>query len=168
MLRWLNKGADGLISLSALVGTLGLLAEVVVILTDVIGRYFGKPLSGAQDISQMAMVIVVFGGMALCDKVGGHISVDLFENSMPNWMIRAGDIVSALLGALIFFGIAWTTWASVAQMRGYGIILTTNIIGLPFDWFKGAIIVMSVITGIGMSLRALALILGVKPVREAA
>jgi len=168
LLRWLNKGADGLISLSALVGTLGLLAEVVVILTDVIGRYFGKPLSGAQDISQMAMVIVVFGGMALCDKVGGHISVDLFENSMPNWMIRAGDIVSALLGALIFFGIAWTTWASVAQMRGYGIILTTNIIGLPFDWFKGAIIVMSVITGIGMSLRALALILGVKPVREAA
>lgn len=168
MLRWLNKGADGLISLSALVGTLGLLAEVVVILTDVIGRYFGKPLSGAQDISQMAMVIVVFGGMALCDKVGGHISVDLFESSMPNWMNRIGDIVSALLGALIFFGIAWTTWASVAQMRGFGIILTTNIIGLPFDWFKGAIIVMSVITGIGMSLRALALIIGFKPAREAA
>jgi hypothetical protein len=70
LLRWLNKGADGLISLSALVGTLGLLVEVVVILTDVVGRYFGKPLSGAQDITQMAMVIVVFGGMALCDKIG--------------------------------------------------------------------------------------------------
>ncbi|SMH41932.1 TRAP transporter small permease [Maritimibacter sp. HL-12] len=168
MLRWLNKGADGLISLSALVGTLGLLVEVVVILTDVVGRYFGKPLSGAQDITQMAMVIVVFGGMALCDKIGGHISVDIFETSMPNWMIRAGDIVSALLGALIFFGIAWTTWASIAQMRGFGIILSTNIIGLPFDWFKGAIIVMSVITGIGMSLRAIALILGLKPVRKTA
>jgi TRAP-type C4-dicarboxylate transport system permease small subunit len=168
LLRWLNKGADGLISLSALVGTLGLLVEVVVILTDVVGRYFGKPLSGAQDITQMAMVIVVFGGMALCDKIGGHISVDIFETSMPNWMIRAGDIVSALLGALIFFGIAWTTWASIAQMRGFGIILSTNIIGLPFDWFKGAIIVMSVITGIGMSLRAIALILGLKPVRKTA
>jgi len=130
--------------------------------------YFGKPLSGAQDITQMAMVIVVFGGMALCDKIGGHISVDIFETSMPNWMIRAGDIVSALLGALIFFGIAWTTWASIAQMRGFGIILSTNIIGLPFDWFKGAIIVMSVITGIGMSLRAIALILGLKPVRKTA
>ena len=168
MFGLINKGADGLIRLSALVGIFGLFVEVVVILTDVVGRYFGKPLSGAQDISQMAMVLVVFGGMAICDKMGGHIAVDLFENSMPRWMVRTGDFLSALLGALIFFGIAWTTWASVAQMRGYGIILTTNIIGLPFDWFKGAIIVMSVITGIGMSLRAVAMAFGPKPAREAA
>jgi TRAP-type C4-dicarboxylate transport system permease small subunit len=168
LLSWLNKGADGLIRLSALVGTFGLLAEVIVILIDVIGRYFGLPLTGAQDISQMAMVIVVFGGMALCDKVGGHISVDLFESYMPNWMNRLGDIISALLGAVIFFGIAWTTWASVAQMRGFGIILKTNIIGLPFDWFKGAIIVMSLITALGMTLRAIGLILTPGAHKEAA
>ncbi|GGD20390.1 TRAP transporter small permease [Sinisalibacter lacisalsi] len=168
MLRWLNKGADGLISLSALVGTLGLLAEVVVILTDVVGRYFGVPLTGAQDLSQMAMVIVVFGGMALCDKVGGHISVDLFESSMPTWANRLGDILSTLLGALIFLGIAWTTYASIAQMRGYGIILKTNIIALPFDWFKGAIIVMSLITALGMILRAIGLVFTPRPRREAA
>jgi len=87
---------------------------------------------------------------------------------MPNWMIRAGDIGAALLGAVVFFGIAWTTWASIAQMRGYGIILKTNIIGLPFDWFKGAIVVMSIITALGMTLRAVALILGKTPHKEAA
>ena len=168
MLALIDKGADRLIRLSALIGTLGLLAEVVVIIIDVIGRYFGAPLRGAQDISMMGMVLIVFGGMALADRIGGHITVDLLEGSMPNWMIRAGDIGAALLGAVVFFGIAWTTWASIAQMRGYGIILKTNIIGLPFDWFKGAIVVMSIITALGMTLRAVALILGKTPHKEAA
>lgn len=168
MLGTLQKGADGLTSLSALVGTIGLLGEVVVILIDVVGRYFGSPLSGAQDIATMLMVLIVFGGMALCDKIGGHISVDLLENSMPRWLIRAGDVVSGILGAVIFIGIAWTTAASIIQMRGYGIILSTNIIGLPFDWFKGAIVVMSSITALGMILRVITLVAGYNPRKEAA
>jgi TRAP-type C4-dicarboxylate transport system permease small subunit len=168
VLGTLQKGADGLTSLSALVGTIGLLGEVVVILIDVIGRYFGSPLSGAQDIATMLMVLVVFGGMSLCSKIGGHISVDLLENSMPRWLIRAGDVASGILGAVIFIGIAWTTWASIAQMRGYGIILSTNIIGLPFDWFKGAIVVMSSITALGMILRVITLVAGYNPRKEAA
>ena len=55
MLALSQRGADGLTCPSALILTLGLLTEVVVILIDVIGRYFGQPLTGAQDISQMAM-----------------------------------------------------------------------------------------------------------------
>ena len=94
--------ADGLIRLSALVGTIGLVIEVVVILIDVIGRFFGSPLTGAQDISQMSMVLIVFGGMALCDKIGGHVNVDLLENAMPRWMIWVGDFASAVIGAVIF------------------------------------------------------------------
>jgi TRAP-type C4-dicarboxylate transport system permease small subunit len=82
LLAILNKGADGLTRLSALIGTLGLITEVVVILVDVVGRAFHHPLTGAQDISTMAMVLLVFGGMALCDRIGGHISVDLFETSI--------------------------------------------------------------------------------------
>jgi TRAP-type C4-dicarboxylate transport system permease small subunit len=83
-------------------------------------------------------------------------------------LIRAGDVASGILGAVIFIGIAWTTWASIAQMRGYGIILSTNIIGLPFDWFKGAIVVMSSITALGMILRVITLVAGYNPRKEAA
>lgn len=166
MLDTLQKGADGLTRLSALIGTLGLIAEVVVILIDVIGRFFGNPLTGAQDISTMAMVLVVFGGMALCDKIGGHISVDLFENSMSGWMVRVGDVVSALLGAAIFAGIAWTTWDSAALSRMLN--LSTNIINLPKAWFQYFVIAASLITALGMLLRAVTLTLGRKPRKEAA
>jgi len=163
VLATVQKGADGLTRLSALIATLGLITEVVVILVDVIGRYFGAPLKGAQDISEMAMVVLVFGAMALCDKVGGHISIDLFENAMPRWMVRSGDIASALIGAAIFLGIAWTTWQSAELSKMLN--LATNIIKLPKVWFQYFILVASLITAAAMILRAISLILTPQPHR---
>lgn len=158
MLSTLDRAAERLIALSALIGTLGLIVEVVVILIDVTGRYFGAPLRGAQDISTMTLVLIVFGGMALCDRVGGHISVDILERSFPGWMNRAGDVLSALLGAAVFLGIAWTMWDSAALSRMLN--LSTNIIRLPKAWYQYAVIAMSLITALGMLIRAVSLIAG--------
>lgn len=158
MLRALDTLAGRVIALSAFLGTLGLLTEVVVILADVTGRFFGAPIRGAQDITQMAMVVLVFGGMALCDRQGGHIAVDLFERHFPDWANRLGDILSALLGAAIFLGIAWTMWESSFISRM--LRSATNIIGLPKVWFQYYVIVSSLITAFGMALRALVLTLG--------
>lgn len=162
MLSAINKLADRLIGLSALFGSIGLVVEVVVILIDVIGRYFGSPLIGAQDISQMTMVIVVFGGMALCDKLGGHISVDIFEHVFPPRMLWLGDVISPLLGAVIFCGIAWTSWESAGLSRMLN--LATNIIYLPKAWFQYVVVVLSVITAFGMFMRGLGVAMGGKPV----
>jgi len=148
-----NKLADRLIDLSAILGSIGLLVEVLVILIDVTGRYFGAPLTGAQDISQMTMVIVVFGGMALCDKLGGHISVDVFEHVFPPRVLWLGDVIGPLLGGVIFCGIAWTVWESAALSRMLN--LATNIIYLPKAWFQYVMVVLSLITAFGMFLRAL-------------
>lgn len=145
--------ADRLISLSALIGTIGLIVEVSVIIIDVIGRYFGHPLTGARDMSQMAMVVVVFGGMAMCDKVGGHISVDIFESKFPAIVNKLSDIISPLIGAVIFLILAWTLWESSVLSRMLN--LATNIIYLPKAWFQYIAIFMSLITALGMTLRAL-------------
>jgi len=158
----INKLADRLISLSALLGSIGLIVEVVVILIDVTGRYFGAPLTGAQDISQMTMVIVVFGGMALCDKLGGHISVDIFEHVLPTRVLWLGDVIAPLLGGLIFCGIAWTVWESAALSRMLN--LATNIIYLPKAWFQYVVVVLSLITALGMFMRGFGIAVAGKPV----
>jgi TRAP-type C4-dicarboxylate transport system permease small subunit len=164
MLDRLDRWAAGLTSLAALIGTLGLITEVVVILIDVVGRYFGAPLSGAQDVSTMAMVILVFGGMALCDRLGGHIAVDLFEPAMPRWMRQAGDVISAILGAAIFIGIAWTMWESAQLSKMLN--LATNIIQLPKVWFQYVVVVFSLIAAFGMGLRAVTLMFGRSRTRQ--
>lgn len=156
MLKRLNKIADRLISLSALIGGIGLIVEVIVILIDVIGRFFDMPLVGAQDISQMSMIVLVFGAMALCDKTGGHIAVDIFENAFPTWLNRLIDIFSALAGALIFALIAWAIYESskISQM----LHLATNIIYLPKVYFQWAVCAFSMITSLAMLLRGISLI----------
>ncbi len=158
MLAMLRKGADGLISATALVGTAGLIFEVCVILVDVMGRVLGHPLYGAQDATTMGMVLVVFGGMALCDKVGGHIAVDLFYRSYPRWLNRTSDLVSALLGAVIFAGIAWTIFQS-AQLS-LMLNLKTNILPLPKAYFQWALAACAVVTALAMLVRAAEMVAG--------
>lgn len=72
-------------------------------------------------------------------------------------MVRTGDVISAFLGAVIFLGLAWITWGSAALSRMLN--LATNIIALPKVYFQYFIIAASLITALGMILRALSLIL---------
>ena len=158
--------ADRLIGLSATIGALGLLVEVVIILTDVIGRAMGKPPYGSQDLTTMTMVIVVFGAMALCDRNGGHIAVDIFERYYPPALNRFIDILSAVVGAVIFFGLAWAVYGVVALNARFGISSKTNLLGLPIDWFRWALVAFAVLTALGMLLRAFEMAFARRDVRK--
>lgn len=156
--------ADRLIGLSASIGAIGLFIEVAVILIDVIGRAFGSPLYGSQDLVTMTMVLVVFGGMALCDRIGGHIAVDVLERKFPDALNRLIDILSALLGAVIFGFIAYAIWDSskISVMLN----LNTNLLNLPKAWFQWALAAFSVVAAIGLLLRAAELATSGRDVRD--
>lgn len=154
-MRAVRNIADRLIGLSASIGALGLLFEVVVILIDVIGRALGSPLYGSQDLTMTAMVILVFGAMALCDRGGGHIAVDLFERYYPAAMNRVIDVVSAALGAAIFTGLAWAVWESAKL--SVMLNLSTNLLYIPKAWTQWAMVAFCLLTALGMALRAVEL-----------
>lgn len=160
----IRKIADRLINLSATIGALALIVVVVVILIDVIGRAMGSPLYGSQDIITMAMVVLVFGAMALCDRSGGHIAVDLFEGYYPSAMNRAIDVISALLGSVIFLALAWAVWES--SKLSLMLNLSTNLLLLPKAWFQWALCAFAVMTAVGMALRAAELSFRRKDVRQ--
>ncbi len=134
------------------------------ILIDVIGRALGSPLFGSQDLITMTMVIVVFGGMAICDRRGGHIAVDLFERYYPAPMNRLIDICAALVGAVIFAGIAYAVYdsAKISVMLN----LSTNLLKLPKAWFQYALTFFSLLTALGLLLRAIELTISSRDVRE--
>ena len=103
-----ERSADGLIGLSATIGALapdrrGRRDP------DRRGRARLRPSrsTARRTSSPWSMVILVFGGMALCDRQGGHIAVDLLERRFPPRLNRLIDIVAALMGAVIFGFIAW-------------------------------------------------------------
>lgn len=152
---FLRTFADRLIGLSATIGALALILEVGVILVDVIGRAFGHPMYGSQDLITMVMVVLVFGAMALCDRNGGHIAVDLFERYYPPLMNRIIDVVAALMGAIIFVALAWAVWES--SKLSTMLNLSTNLLRLPKAWFQWALVGFCLLTAFGMALRALEL-----------
>ncbi len=163
-MRALRAIADRLIGLSASIGALALLGLVGVIMVDVIGRTFFSPLFGSQDLIIMGMSVLVFGGMALCDRKGGHIAVDLLEDRFPSWLNRALDIGAALIGAAAFGLIAWTVFESslLSQMLN----LSTNLLRLPKAWFQWGVCAFSVLTALGLLLRAAELALSGRDVRR--
>ncbi|MFT7105569.1 MAG: TRAP-type C4-dicarboxylate transport system permease small subunit [Yoonia sp.] len=163
MLGALRTWADRLIGLSANIGALGLLVEVAIILIDVVGRALGSPLYGSQDMITMAMVILVFGGMAMCDRDGGHIAVDIFERRFTDWLNRWIDIVAALMGAIIFAFIAYAIIES--SKLSVMLNLSTNLLRLPKAWFQWGLAGLSILTAFGMLLRAAELILSGRDVR---
>ncbi len=162
----LRKAADKLIGLSAFFGSIGLILVVMVILADVIGRFFDAPLLGARDVFEMTMVIVVFGGMALCDRQGGHIAMDLFERYYPPRLNRWIDALSAALGAVLFLAIAWMVYESAKLSVMLNI--ATNLLDLPKAWFQWCLSGLAVVTAFAMGVRALELALGKEDVRDPA
>jgi TRAP-type C4-dicarboxylate transport system permease small subunit len=156
--------ADRLIGLSAILGSIGLLFEVSVVLVDVIGRAVGHPLLGSQDLITMTLVIVVFGAMALCDRAGGHIVIDVFENRFSAMFNKLVDIVAAFLGAAIFLVLAWTVYES--SRLSLMLNLSTNLLYLPKAWFQWALCAFSMLTAIGMALRGIELAAGIRDVRR--
>lgn len=151
-LRWV---VDRLVWFSAGIAALALLFEVIVILVDVVGRALGRPLYGSLDMVTMAMVILVFGAMALCDRRGGHVAVDLLQSFFSERLNRYIDALSALLGAIIFVTLAWAVFASskISLMLN----LSTNLLELPKAWFQYALIFFAVVAALSMALRSIEL-----------
>ena len=155
MPRLLQRAVDGLVTLSAVAGSVALIVIVATVLVDVVGRYFGSPLYGAQDIVQMAAVFVVFGGMAFCERRGGHIQVDLFERAFSDRTNRLLIVVGCLAGAAVFALIAWQMWEASKLARMLN--MATNILALPRWPFQYAVVALSGVASLGLLIRAVAL-----------
>jgi TRAP-type C4-dicarboxylate transport system permease small subunit len=156
--RLLQRTVDGLVTLSAVVGSVALVVIVATVLVDVVGRYFHAPLYGAQDIVQMASVFVVFGGMAFCERRGGHIQVDLLERAFSDRTNRVLLIVGCVTGAVVFGLIAWRMWEASKLARMLN--MATNILGLPRAPFQYAVIALSGVASVGLALKAAVLARG--------
>ncbi len=156
--------ADRLINLSATIGSAALIVLMGVILVDVVGRVFGAPVYGSQDMITMTETVLVFGGMALCDRIGGHVSVDLFERYYPPRMNRIIDICAAMIGAVIFAGIAVSLYDS--SKLSLLLNLKTNLLELPKAHFQYIMIGFCSLTSLAMVLRAVELYFSRRDVRK--
>ena len=75
-------------------------------------KVLARPIPGTYELTETLMVASAFLAMALAQAQGGHIRVTLFIGLFPSRVRAAFDLISNLLSALLFFGIAWYGWES--------------------------------------------------------
>ena len=85
-----------------------LLAMVALTFADVIGRRIvGKPIYGANDITEHLMALVVFSGLPLVTAAAAHLTIDLLDKLVSKpWMLWWRVLISALV-TLVLGVVAW-------------------------------------------------------------
>ncbi len=128
------KGFYSVTEVSAWIGYIALVAIILIVVIDVCGRYFlNKPLNGAYELVQLAMIIL--GGVAIFYTAvkRGHVAIDLFTARFP----RRTQIIMQSIASLLGFG----TWALLAyQIYLYALEVlqlstTTDILDIPLGPF---------------------------------
>ena len=92
----------------ALLGGIVLVLLMLYTVADVVLRYgFNRPFSGSLELTEFAMVVIVFLGIAYCGWVGGHVAVDILERPLEHPRLRFIPAILTLISALLFAAVAY-------------------------------------------------------------
>ena len=113
----------------AIAGGVVLIAMVLLTVVDVGLRKFHEPIFGRQNISELALLVVVFFAIAYCGRVKGHVSVDLIANIAGPRLLRVTDVLVNLIGAGVFGVLTWR--ALIAAEHAIEIERVSNLLAIP-------------------------------------
>lgn len=112
------------------VGSAGLLTVMLVEAAAVIGRHIGKPLLGALEMCQAAIVPAACAAMMIATLRGAHATVNMLTERLPataqRWAAIAGSVLAAIYFAALSAGAVWLLqeyWDGYEQ---------TEVLGIPF------------------------------------
>ncbi len=124
----------------ALAGGVVLLGLMALVAFDVVMRYVLRiPFLGAYELTELAMVLIVFLGLPYCAITGGHVAVDAFDAWLNRPAFRWLHGVVALVGAALLAVMSWETvrYALRGKERGEA----TNMLKIdlfPFELLAAA------------------------------
>ena len=110
-----------------IVPTLGYFAALVLfclmVLTcvDVIGRYFfGMPVRGGFEMTEMLLAALIFAGLPLVTLRDDHITVDLLDPVVPDWLFRIQHVAACLVGFAATGYLGYRLWLRAVGMDSAG------------------------------------------------
>jgi len=92
----------------ALYVSMALLAGVMFFTAvDVVGRYFGHPIQGSYQISELILVWIVCLSWPYLTEKKGHVRVEMLVSKLPPRMQGGIGLLTHLLGLCVFGLIVW-------------------------------------------------------------
>ena len=139
--KW-EKRADALLGIIA---SFLLFCLMSLTFVDVVARYLlNRPIRGAFEITELALLVLIFAGLPLVSHADEHVTMDFIDRLLPD---RVADlwlrVVHAACAAIMFF-LAWQVWIKAGRISSYGD--TTDILRIavgPFIYIMTAMIALT-------------------------
>jgi TRAP-type C4-dicarboxylate transport system permease small subunit len=115
VIRSLNRIVHPLVRITNSVAAVILVAMMFLAAMDVLLRYlFNRPISGAMELTEYMMVILVSLGLAYCAFVKGHVSVEVLTS---RFSLKVQAILNCITYLLSFGFFSLITWQSIKYIR---------------------------------------------------
>ncbi|AWB35443.1 TRAP transporter small permease subunit [Orrella marina] len=105
--RWLSKLED----FFALLASLCIFALMILGIWQVLGRQlFNAPISGYIDLVELSMATFAFMAVAYCQRLGGHVRMDLFVRMAKGRLRWVMELITTVLPLLLIAVLIYYSW----------------------------------------------------------
>lgn len=112
---WLSANVRRLAVGLVLLGSVGMMASMIICVADVIGTNFlDWPVPGALEITESTMVLIVFGALAYTQERRGHIRVEILYGHMSPRVRSFMDLATHFLALVFFALLAWQSFGELS------------------------------------------------------
>ena len=140
----LNLFARPIINVLLVIGTVMLAGMMFLTALDVALRYiFNSPITGAYEVIEFLMAIVVPFGIAYCGHQGSHVVVDLLLIRLPKGVQAIIGSITAFLTLGLFILITWQNLVYIQEQ--YESKLTSAVLLIPVYPFIGVVAIASAV-----------------------
>ena len=111
-----------------------LLGLVAVTCLDVVGRYFfGAPLTGAFEVTELMLAALVFSALPLTTERREHVEVDLLQLALSPAVNRLFNLFAGLFSMALLTTFAWRLFSHAVNIATDG--ATSNALTIPLAPF---------------------------------
>lgn len=124
-----------------------LLCLMTLTFADVVARYlFDHPISGAFEITELLLLVLIFAGLPLVSHADEHVTMDFIDRVLPEPAIAVLVRVVHAFMAAVFFLLTWQVLIKAGRISGYGD--TTDVLRIAIGPFVYFMAVMVFLTGL--------------------
>ena len=97
-----------------------LLAMMLLTFVDVVARYvFNRPLSGAFEVTELMLVVLIFAGLPLVSYADEHALMDFIDRLLGARPQRLLERLVQAACAAVMFLLAWLVWLKADRIWAY-------------------------------------------------
>jgi len=77
-----------------------MLAMMILLVVDILGRTFKRPIQGMAELSVFVMMIVIYLGLARCEEHREHVNLEVVRNALPRRARQITELIAYVLALL--------------------------------------------------------------------